>query len=277
MAITKELNFTTLHQIILGLIDIDLRAYLSTTTAEIDAYCSIGRTPLHLAINRSNIQAIQLLLDFGANTSLTSRPFNRNLIFEAAKSESIDALALLLETVTTSIPSDPDQKNDQMQLINHTDYFGFTAFQEALKARKLGHCQLLLQYQCAIDPLPGSNVSPILLAIQVNLHEILEILLMKGVRTDVQDIDQMGILHMTGAAGDLKTILILLNNALFNASTVDADIYGMTPMKCFEEKRKTYVEEDENTLAQSREAFISLLNKVNSYSLEGDGDENGEG
>lgn len=79
----------------------------------------------------------------------------------------------------------------------------------------------------------------------------------------------MGVLHLAGGLVDLETISILLRcEGHLNASITAADVNGRTPMRCFEMDRYIFLKEDAETLSKSREAFISLLNKVSSYRLE---------
>lgn len=95
VAIPRELGLTILHQIVLGIVDIDLKTHLVASTAEIDIRCATGRTPLGWAIVRSDLNAVKLLVEFGASLSITMKPFDRNVIHEAARYSSIETLAWL--------------------------------------------------------------------------------------------------------------------------------------------------------------------------------------
>lgn len=270
LTLTRELNLTILHQIVLGLVDIDLRTQLSATTTEINTRCSTGRSPLAWATALSNVKAVQLLLKFGANPYINKQPENRNLIYEAAREGSLEVLSVLLESLIGPATPDFEQNQQAGRLLNQVDSFGLTPLHIAIINRKAEHIFLLLQYQSEVNPFPGCNIAAILLTIQCNMHDILHILLAKGVRTDVKDGDQMGVLHLAAEHGDLKTILILLRynkNTPFNTSITDIDINGNTPMKTFDMERKMYVEEDAETFAKSREAFVTLLNNINAYLL----------
>lgn len=264
--VARELNLTVLHQIILGMIGIDLETQLSLTTADIDARCSVGRTPLHWATVRSDLRTMQLLIDFGASLTVTTF-YQRSVVYEAARHGSIEALRLLLDTISSNAQHNPHLAH----LISQPDSFGTSPLETAICESKTDHASLLLQFQCAIDPLPGcSQTAPILVAIQYNTHEILRSLLGRGARTDVVDYDQFGILHMAASQADLETLLILLHHdGPLNASTTALNLDGKTPMGCFEEMQGPWFRaaEDRELRDKYREAFLSLLNKVNLYQL----------
>lgn len=266
--LTQELNFPVLHQIVIGMTDIDLRAQLSVTTAQIDARCSQGRTPLMWATSRSNLNAIQLLLDFGASPYVTDFE-HRNVFHIAAYNKSIKPLKLLLDIITAGpMPLNIEQEGLQIRLIDQPDIYGLSPLSLAIARKRTDHALHLLEYHCAIDT-PSHRVSPLILAVENNENKILRYLLTKGARTDAVDRDQMGVLHIAGAIGDLETILTLLHHeAPLDVDVTHTDIYGCTPIRCFELHRKLYVQEDEQLLAKSREAFERLLNKVNSYRLQ---------
>lgn len=65
-------KLTLLHRIVLGLVGIDLKAYLETSTKEIDIIDRSGRTPISMAAGRDDSDAVKLLLDCGANPNITS-------------------------------------------------------------------------------------------------------------------------------------------------------------------------------------------------------------
>lgn len=101
------------------------------------------------------------------------------------------------------------------------------------------------------------------------MYEVIENLLARGVRTDVVDSDEIGILHVAGYTGNLTTIRILLRHEEpLSVTYTHPDIYGNTPMRDFEVRRKFYVQEDEKLHNRSKEAFEELLKKVNSRRLE---------
>lgn len=75
---------------------------------------------------------------------------------------------------------------------------------------------------------------------------------MKGVRSDVVNVDGQGILHILASLDDLGLILILLHhNASLNVTTASAGIGGNTQMGFVERKR---LPEDDEKLAQNKDA-----------------------
>lgn len=264
-SLTQDLNFTVLHQIILGLTNIDLSSQLSLSTSQIDNCCSQGRTPLLWATSRSDIKTMQLLLDFGASVHITDVN-NRNVFHIAAKNESPVGLKLLLDTITANI-MDAEKKFFVNRLLNETDIYGLSPLDAAIREGRISGVLLLLQYDCDIN-LPPSTISPLITAIQSNKHELIKPLLARGAKTDTVDNESMGILHIAGGSGDHEILLILLQHEPLVADITLADINGRTPMRCFELDRKMLVQEDEQLYAKSKKVFESLLNKANSYQLQ---------
>lgn len=267
-ALAKELNLTFLHQIVLGMVDIDLRTHLSITTSNINTCCSNGRTPLMWAAIRSDLEAIQTLIDFGASFDTVGYD-NWNVFHTTARYGSIETLKLLLDNATAMLKS-PNiyPHNLEPLLFDRPDVAGYTPLIYALHQRKESHALLLLEYQCTINPLFPIE-SPLLHAVEYNMHKVLKYLLMKGVKTDVVDTDRMGALHIAGLRGDLETIFILLHHEPpLSTSTINVDIYGNTPMRAFENERQRWIQEDPEESAKRREAFEALLNKINSHQLQ---------
>lgn len=266
--LAKELGLTVLHQIVLGMVDIDLKTQLSVTTIEINTLCSNNFTPLMWATRMSDLKAMQLLIDFGASLDTTGHG-GRNVFHMAARKGSLEALKLLLDNfMATPMPSNIEYKEPGTPLFDHEDVTGGTPLLIAIIHKRTSHALLLLQFQCAINPSPSSQ-SPFLASVQFNEYEVLRYLLTKGVKMGVVDDDKMGVLHTAGGAGDLETILILLHHETpLSISAIHVDRYGNTPMRGFEIYRQGLVHEDAEQLAKSREAFEALLNKANSYQLQ---------
>jgi len=269
----QELNLTILHQIVLGLTVLDLRTQLSLTTAGIDTCDSIGRTPLMWATARSDLDAMRLLLDFSANIEIPD-PYNRNVFHIAGRYGSSEALKLLLQYIVNSpVPENMERDAYYARLLNRPDIYENTPLCQTTFACRTNHSLLLLEFPCTINP-PSPEQSPLLAAIQSNDHEVVKRLLAKGGRTDVVDEEKMSILHFAAQFGDLETISTLLRHQdpPLKVNAVSVDLFGNTPMQSFHCMRRkyriSYTEEDEESFARCREAFESLLNKVNSSQLE---------
>ena len=63
-------GFTTLHKTVIGLVHRELGVELRCSISDIDAQDANGRTPLFWATRRGDVDAVQLLLDYGANVSI---------------------------------------------------------------------------------------------------------------------------------------------------------------------------------------------------------------
>ena len=77
--------------------------------AEVDCQTFDSEFPLNIAIARNNIEAIQLLLDIGANPTLTTMT-NRTILHTAADYASIDTIYVLATANLLGI--DPDAKDN---------------------------------------------------------------------------------------------------------------------------------------------------------------------
>lgn len=255
----QELGFTFIHQILFGMIPIDLRTHLSITTADIDIGCSGSKTPLMWATTMSDLTAMQSLLEFGANITL-SDSCGRNVFHMAAWHGSVEALKLLLDPIAT----DPEKSASFRRAIDQPNIYGITPLCTALLRGRTACALRILQVPCTINP-PYPIIDPLLPAIQTNNHEIITYLLENEASTDCKDTDQMGVLHIAACFANVKTLLILLDNPPRNAGVTDADNYGNTRMRCFEVARMNYVKEDVVSMVKSREVFERLLNEVNLY------------
>lgn len=95
--ILRKRQFTTLHQICLGLSQLDLKAQLGLTTSEVDVRDSTGRITLHWAVRFNNISAIKILLVYGAELCLLAE--GETSVFRPLQStsdKSTIALGILL-------------------------------------------------------------------------------------------------------------------------------------------------------------------------------------
>lgn len=263
-SLTQELKLGTLHQIVMGLSNIDLASQLSHSSAEIDTPCAQGRTPLFWAATRSDINAIRLLLELGASIEILDTQ-GRD-VFHAAVTlghPSPEALATLLD-ITIAGAADIEKRDVHRQLLNQADKYYQTPLVAAICFKQTQQALLLLQYDCDVNH-PFPTQSPLLMAIQSCEHELIKLLLANGARADAVDSVGMGILHYAGGIGDHETLLILLEHEPLIAHPVLVNQDGHTPMQNFESDRKMVVPEDELLYAESRKLFEALLNKANLY------------
>lgn len=276
----EDCNFSTVHHIVLRLTSIDLRAQLELSTASIDTRCALGQSPLHWAISSGNLEAMKILLDFGASLDVCgwnggnafsyaarrSDPTALNILLDAAycrSPNSVQSIPTSTRALTEMVPT-PRSARDPwvMALINQVTKYGSYALLYPVISDFHENVQILLNHGAFLDS-PSNEYLPIFVAIAHHSHRTLEILLQRGVKTNVKDFAGQGIFHRAALLADLETIHILTDAKLCCTSTTDKDNNGRMPLAAFDEQRAAFQIEDNETRLKCREAFLNLLQSVN--------------
>lgn len=273
----QKRNFTVLHQIVLHLNPLDLESVLRISTADIDARCSNGRTPLVWAILRSQTEDIRLLLEYGADVTIADN-LKSGPLHIACRNPSIEILELILSALSSSQDTRPNL--NLPNIIGRTPFHGaiFHDLQDIARTL-LAHCTTE-ETNYMIELTAGKFGSgPFHLSIQVNSHSCLKLLLSLGCRTDGVDPIGLNLLHLAAVCGDLETITILRDAAIegkISGCSIDArDSYGYTPLEDFDIVRRKYVGEDDKSFEMSRGVFLDLLQNVSGAGENDLGDEVG--
>ncbi|KXH39277.1 hypothetical protein CNYM01_04244 [Colletotrichum nymphaeae SA-01] len=198
----------------------------------IDSKAPFGRTALNIASSAGNLQISQILLDAGADCSISNEAGSTPLI-EATHQGALDVVKLLLERGADHKASNND-KWTALNLASHHGYpaivmlllqqgadissanaFGWSPLNAASYHGNLEVVKLLLQEGATVSQTnhdARSPRSPIHWASVRGHHEIVEILLEKG--ADVEAVAERGWkpLHMASSLGHLKTVKLLLAN-----------------------------------------------------------------
>ena len=275
----QKRNFTPLHLTVLGFSRVALDAMLELTTVDIDARCSLGRTPLCWAALRQDSKPVQILIDKGATLHLADCR-GQNPFHFAAETGSIESLQILLEAVaktdghfSRNCQRSWDQEKDKLNtkeretkmssywrdLVEAKDYKGRTPLHFATRRNQFAHAQLLLLYNARIDS-PDSVLgrTPLHMAIYWNHHRITRLLIESGARTDINDADGATVLHYAAKFGDITTLAIL-NNAQSHIISSDVrDANGLTCFDAFDQFRREVLREDEQTFQIARCRFERL-------------------
>lgn len=264
-------KFTILHKIIFGLSSIPLTAQLQLSTADINTPCVHGRTPLYWAVRKGDLDAVSILIKYGADISIAATTGHTPL--HIATAHSIASLKILLNAAAainnsmnhTSGPESPES-------ISSTEFK--SGFMESILERKVSDgstplayaalfdhtgegAALLLSYSANINASPP----PLNLAIEVNNHAVLTLLLSRGASLNGKDRENQGVLHLSAIIGDLKTLKILAAANVKVEGFEDKDIYGHTPLQAFDIVRPTMVSETAEMRAQCKEVFLGILNR----------------
>lgn len=275
-------NFTPVHRIVFGLTKVDLREHLALSTSGIDSRCSLGRTPLCWAALRTDPNIVRVLVEAGAALHLVDSRGQSSVHF-AAETGHIDSLRVLLATAAqiefpdlrlqiaaaarvTDYESQAVKSvsNFCLQLLEAKDYKGRSALQLACRNDKKAHVSLLLDYGANIDDIDTAlGRSSLHISIYWNCHDIVRLLLRRGVSTSVVDDNRMTILHYAAKFGDARTLSILERAEITGLSPECRDIDGRTALEIFDDLRPTCLAEDSDTFVRSRAQFQTMLTRIN--------------
>lgn len=270
----EKRNFTTLHRIVLGLSSVNLESYLETSTSDLDARDSLGKTPLCWAASRPNVKVVETLLRFGASPSLGDNRSQTPLHY-CAGSGTAEAMEMVLKAAldearlrtrkwkrqsgaNCSEPS-PDFLS---AIVDAPDSKGRTSLNFATRMDFPVHAKLLLSYGANLEAIDSVLDRTMLLsAVYWRSHNVLPILLANGARTDVLDARKASLLHYAANFGDLGTLEILRD---FNIGFLDIDAVddaGRTARTIFESRNDRCIEEDDVIRVRSAEAFRTILDR----------------
>lgn len=275
-------NFTTLHKIILKLSSVPLQSQLSISTADIDAQCSYGTSPLETAIQLGELNSVRTLLEFGASFR-KSDVWCHTPIHHAADSSSAQCLHILL-SVASKMEDDKSPRNlsDTLSpgvstsgqlsfaihpwmkdLLSQRCLKGSTALQLACYGDETGECvRLLLDYSADVNSANPLDMStPLSATLQKNNHAALRHIIQRAPNQDFIDKDGMGMLHYLAYFGDKRTFGILLQSGIVRiTANNDKDNFNHTPLEGFDVERTLYVKEDDATRSWCRQALLQLMN-----------------
>jgi len=94
----------------------ELRAALEKSTEGINSYQYPGYTPLHCAVKRSCVEAVKVLLEFGADKNLPTKTYANETAIKMAqrnlRSSNQEMLEVLLEGLKLGDEFDDEDDND---------------------------------------------------------------------------------------------------------------------------------------------------------------------
>ena len=242
----ERCGFTTLHKIVLGIIQGDLRSELENSTISINRGDARKRTPLCWAVIRDNFDAVQTLLAFEADPNKTDdlgqSPLHfsrsprvcralldagvevalRNSYYQRSALHCIcygyGAPEVVDLLIGASIPVDVRDMYDKTPLL-YAVYWHRTAV-----AKRLIGCGADIN---ATDALSQKNV--IHFAVTYDHHEIIPLLLVKGAHYASIDSEGRNIAHMAAASASTKTVEVLEKANLAGLDIFSRDRNGDSP------------------------------------------------
>ena len=274
-------GFSTLHKMVLGLVDRDLKSELDTSTAGINVGDARNLTPLCWATIRNDIQAVRTLLAFHADPNVVDRWGHTPLDF----ARSIDTCKILLDARVKIQASSTDNgrsalhqlfklnserllKSDTVGIIdllvnagidvNVRDNDGETPIHHAVFAGYTSHARRLLEL--GADPnafSTSSRGSAIHIAVSFNRHEMILLLLEYDADYTAINANGKNVAHMAAWAAGTKTVSVLAESNLVNLDMCLRCKDGKTPADYLSER--TIFAESEMGLHAEFERFIRSI------------------
>lgn len=259
----------------LKLIPKDLKTELEYSTKELDVPDSSGHTCTSWAAKRGDIEALQILLSYGADPNIPDIHGNAPLHHV----RNVDCCNILLchgadasatnrhgHTILHTICRGDGQFQLLRRLIeagvdlNVQDHQGEAVAMTAVWNKHHECAQHLIKNGADLEVANISGDRLIHFAIMVNFHHILELLLDRGARTDGPNAYGETILHFAARLSDSETVRILKR---FGVSGVDVDALNHE-----QKNARHYLEEREadEQDADFRKHFEKLLSDVASNS-----------
>jgi ankyrin repeat protein len=274
-----ERGLTPVHKIVLGIsiASLSLNAYLNLSTAEIDKKDVMGKTPLHYAAVRGDLDDVLTLLQHDADPNLTSDALWTPL-HEAAISSSYKSFQPLLEAGAhvdalnqrgqTPLSMAAHVANDDPRYFGHlldynaninlADENGLTPLHRSCVRNRVESARRLILLKADIDALDNKQLSPVHTCVLNNSHDILGLLLYSGARVDRSGANGRTLLHDAAAVGNLSTITLLSSAYLclrgLNPDAVDEE--DRTAQEVFDCARRTSSSESDEERIKVLFAFL---------------------
>ena len=274
-------GFSTLHKIILGVVDRDLKSELETSTAGINVGDAMNLTPLCWATIRNDLHAIRTLLAFHADPNVVDRWGHTPLDF----ARSIDTCKVLLDARVKIQASSTDNgrsalhqlfklssgrylKSDTVGIIdllinagvdvNVRDSDRETPLLHAVFAGYTSHARRLLEL--GADPnvfSTSSRESAIHLAVSFDRHDMIPLLLEYNADYTALNANGKNIAHMAAGAAGTKTVSVLAESNLVKLAMCLRCKDGKTPADYLSER--TILAESEMGLHAEFERFMRSI------------------
>lgn len=173
------------------------------------------KIPLHHAIEKKNIIAIELLLKYKSNVNITDKD-GENALFYAVRSQSIDICKIILEYI-----SNINAKNNSGENVLHI----------ACSLQLYDMAQLLVQYKIQINIHDNTTeFTPLHYSVLMNNSKLTELLINNNGDVNTQDINGNTPLHYIIMKQNYSIFMLLLENEftkntlIFNLWNIEGDL-----------------------------------------------------
>jgi serine/threonine-protein phosphatase 6 regulatory ankyrin repeat subunit B len=205
--------------------NIDVLTWLLKNRTSVDAADAGGKTALHNAVQNGAHEAMQLLLDNGADPLLRTRELKTPLYFAAEKGDAAAADILL------ALPDVSRTLNDHSSIVE-----GFTPLMAAVASRASnndGHvavAEKLLDHGAYINKLDNQNRHSLFIAVEMSTPAMVALLIRRGADVEKAPLfgdQKLSLVHRIGPAGYREKLLLL---AQAGANVNAKDTSGNTPL-----------------------------------------------
>jgi ankyrin repeat protein len=288
---------TTVHDAIFGRGKISLEEALDIEPKSVDTLDAAGLSPLHWAVHRNDIAAVQTLLAWKASVDLLSRGEKRTALHIAARAGHTACARMLLDTGADINYRDVYQRtalclaalSGAVELVSlllsrgadvHAqemdgEVAGATILQRAIEpdthpkddaALEL-IIQQLAQFGIDLDRAGKSGETPIMTAIRYNSPAAFRALVSGGAQLTKKDSKGRTVFHYAASFADIPMIRALEEADL---SMVDPDAHdrtGQTAVTVLEQKGERQEDVEKGTASYSRRTMIAAARLRHSQRL----------
>jgi ankyrin repeat protein len=252
-----ERQFSRIHKCVLGIVGTKLEDELNISTAAIDDVDNLGRTPLHWAARRGDMEAVQLLLAYGAKCEARGSRKGTTPLFAAAKAWNEDVVRLLLEHGADVKTQDGDQQTPLMFAatnasglecvklllaagvdVNFGDIENRTPLIHATQNGCIEVAEHLLAAGADINSTCEDGWTALACSIFWNMHESIELLLRHGADVSVKSNPGETILHLAARYADETTLSILANHDIGHLIVDEKTLAGETVFDIAKEREE---------------------------------------
>ena len=273
-------KLSDLHKVVLGIIVAPLREYLVHADGDIEAKDITGRTPLHWAAARGDVDNVHTLLEAGANPNARTE-WEWTALHEAALSENKAAMLPLLQG-GVHVDAQNNRGNTALAIIATTCdnldaldvlyRYGANVHQMNKRGETPLHRAVLRDHQETVTWMLSRGADPnatdllghtaLHSAVYNNSAASLRRLLEHDSWTDLVAFDGSSLLHNAARSATLPTLEILLHACLDNIAVESVDKDGLTASQVFNMLRHENVVESEQERFDALQVFETLLARV---------------
>lgn len=272
----EEMRFTTLHRIILGLNPSNLKDHIAQNPGCIHAVDAHGRTPLSWAAQRGMVEAVETLLQCGADPNMCPKDGNSPLM-HAAQARNPGCLRPLLDRGAdvkqcdiegqTALHHAACHRNDiayYKPLLesgsdpNWPTKWGITPLVTVIGDRRNEAVEYLIDNGADMNLKGQDDRSPVFYAVEYNSHGALKFLHHRGADFMGSSTKYPSIAHVAAHHANIETLRILTSYRLSLNNIHCVDIEGLTIPEILEKRIQVKANVEDSFV----HAFGEFLNSI---------------